>query len=164
MSDETTPVPETDEPTPKAGRPTKLKGLHRAGERELGVGHREIKMLRPVCSICAPRETPWGWWNDCTHEPYIGEKGETFTENIYEDDPDGGRVITGTNKKVVLRPYPNFVPVPQVTRLSSGQGPEYKRRLNGFILPQELSCEAYPNGIAPCCEFYGCYYQDDLKT
>jgi hypothetical protein len=51
-----------------------------------------------------------------------------------------------------------------VKRISSGLGPDYKRAFHGFILPEELECEAYPEGIAPMCEFRECYWQEGLKT
>ena len=159
-------MPEDFIPAPEAwSPPAKLKGLHRAAGTQIPVGHRSVKMLRPTCAECAPNTSvaPAQWWLQCPHQPYVGEKGEVVVEQTYEDDPDGGRVIASTQSKTVLRPWPNFVGIPLVQRISSGRGPEYKAVLNGFILPEDLRCDAYPNGIAPMCEFRECYWQEDLK-
>lgn len=147
------------------GQPAKLRGLHRAAPGQIGTGHRAVKMLRPICNICAPdtSQAAAHWWTDCPHDPYIGEKGEIITDREYATDPSGGRYVSSESSRTVLRPWPNFVPISRVTRISSGLGPEYKRAFHGFILPSELRNEAFPNGIADCCEYWECYYQDDLQ-
>lgn len=146
-------------------KPAKLNGLHRATEAEIPLGHREIKMLRPICAECAPNtaKAGIGWWLNCPHDPYIGERGVVETKTEYETREDGTRIIAGTTSQTVLRPWPNYVGVALVDRINSGRGPEYKRVLNGYILPSELRCSAFPNGIADSCEFRECYWQDDLK-
>lgn len=143
----------------------KLKGLHRASGTEIPLGHRAVTMLRPICKVCAPNTAvaPPRWYDACPHQPYVGERGETTTVNTYENDDEGGRVVTGAETKTVLRPWPNLVKIPLIQRISSGRGPEYKRVFDGFIAPEELRCEAYPEGIAPMCEFRECFWQEDLK-
>lgn len=147
--------------------PALLKGLRRASR--LMYGHREVKMLGPKCDICqAGDQVPPRWWEDCTHEPYIGVRGETITTRKYEDElgpdgePTGSRIVTGTEQTVVERPWPNFRQVSLTTRINSGQGVE-KARAKGFIMPSELRSEAFPEGIADCCEFKNCFWQQDLR-
>jgi hypothetical protein len=144
---------------------TKLKGLHRAAGTEIPLGHRAVAMLRPICKVCAPNTliAPLAWWDDCPHQPYIGDRAENIVTTTYEDDGEGGRVVGETTTKTVLRPWPNLVKVPLSRRISSGLGPDYKRAFNGFIFPEELRCDAYLEGIAPMCEFRECYHQDGLK-
>lgn len=146
--------------------PTKLKGLHRASGTEIALGHRAVAMLRPVCKVCAPntQNAPPEWWLACPHEPYVGERGEVINDVTYTDDGEGGRIVGATTTKTVLRPWPNLVKVPLVQRISSGLGPDYKRSFNGFIFPEELRCDAFPEGIAPMCEFRECFWQEDLES
>ena len=162
MSDIDIPVA----PVAATGEPVKLKGLHRSAPTQIGTGHRSIKMLRPICADCAPNTAlaSGEWWKDCPHDPYVGEKGETTIDRTYEDDPSGGRVVSGETSKTVLRPWPNYVPVSLVRRIGGGRGPEFKRQWHGYILPEELRSSSYPNGIAASCEYYECYWQDNLKT
>lgn len=148
------------------GAPAKLAGLHRASGPELEHGIRDITLLRPICMTCAPEveKAGWGWWNRCTHDPYVGEKG--FPEQIkeYQDDPSGGRVLIKSDVKVVLRPWPNFVKVAQGRRYNNGTGPADKMQWYGYIKPEDLRSPAYPNGIAPTCEYRECFWQEDLKV
>lgn len=156
-------------PQDVVGAPAKIKGMHRAAGPELDYVARDIKLVRPICRICAPdvERAGHGWWNRCPHDPYMGEKGEPVTSITYKDELDDegnviGRVVDETTTKVVLRPYPNWAPVAQSLGLNGGRGPEYKKVLYGFIEPQDLRSPAFPNGIAPCCEFRDCFWQDDL--
>jgi hypothetical protein len=160
------------------GRPRKvplmkLRGLPIARGPQLERAVRDIKLVRPVCHICAPEveAAGHGWWNRCEHDPYVGEKG--FPETIYEYDDeldDEGNIVgrlirEGYPKtKTVLRPWPNLVGVAQSRRLNSNRGVEYKTTLYGYITPEELRSPAYPGGIAPMCEFRDCYNHDHLKT
>lgn len=147
------------------GEPAKLKGLHQATNREMSLGHRRKVMLRAICDVCAPntqRAHP-EWWKDCPHHPYIGTKTETVIERVYEDGPDGSRVVTGTTTTEIERPWPNLAEVSMSLRINSGQGIE-KARAKGFILPSELRDDAYPDGIAEFCEMSRCFSQEGLKT
>jgi len=144
--------------------PAKLKGMRQATGREIELGHREVKMLRPICDVCAPntkRVAP-GWEKNCPHHPYIGTKTETVTERVYEDGPDGTRVVTGSTSTTTERPWPNFVQIATTLRINSGQGVE-KARAKGYILPTELVDDAFPDGIAPFCEMSNCFVQEGLK-
>jgi hypothetical protein len=158
----------TTKPPPKVG--LKLKGMHRASGSDLDHGIADIKLLRPICHICAPEveKAGHGWWDRCPHDPYVGERGEPREDLDYADelDADGnviGRVLTKTNKRQVLRPWPNLVGVAQSRRLNSGRGVEYKTVLYGYIYPQDLVSPAFPNGISRVCDFRECFWQDDLK-
>ena len=162
-------APEAEAPKQKARKPAKIKGMHRASGPELEHGVRDIKLLRPVCHICAPEveKAGWGWWARCPHDPYVGERGEKIEDPSYEDEIENGevvgRVLVGKTEKTILRPYPNFVGVAQSRRLNSNQGPYYKIELYGFIHPEDLKgSKAFPDGVAPCCEFINCFWQDDL--
>lgn len=148
--------------------PAKLLGLHRASGGELEHGVRDIKLLRPICHICAPEveKAGWGWWDRCEHDPYVGEKGEFISVPVYEDDPEipGARILVKRNERTVLRPFPNFVGVAKGRRYNNGRGPEDKSLWYGYIDPKDLRSPAYPNGIAPLCEYLNCFWQEGLKT
>lgn len=169
-------APEAEAPkepeAPKKGSPLKLRDLRRAGGSEVEHGLRDIKLLRPICHECAPEveKAGHGWWDRCPHEPYesLRRLPETKTEYIDEigDDgkPTGRRVVGETTTKNVVVPWPNFTGVAKGRRYNNNHGPEDKMLWYGFIPPEDLRSEAFPNGIAPCCEFRDCYWQDDLKV
>jgi hypothetical protein len=147
-----------------------LKGLRPQSGAQNQYGHREIKMLRPICGICAPSDMNAAprWWETCNHEAYVGQRAETLTIPVYEDSlddagqPTGERIITGENSTTTARPFPNLVAVSRTPRLDSGLGVEKGRR-RGFILPEELECAAYPNGIEPFCQYAQCFSQELSK-
>jgi len=147
---------------PKAG-PVKLKGLRRS--RNLRHGQRGIAMLRPICDTCqAGSNVASDWYLSCTHDPYVGVRMETRSVPVYAeaDDGSGEMIVERMEERVRQYPWPNFTDITVSTRVNSGQGVNKARR-KGFILVTELVSEAYPNGIAPMCEYRDCQWQEDLK-
>lgn len=146
-----------------ANAPAKLKGLRRA--RNLRVGLRAITMLRAICDQgCQDGDdVPHDWYLECPHDPYIGVREKRVQVPIYSDEQeDGSRVLERMEERVTWEPWPNFVDVIHDLRVNSGNSVERGRR-RGWILPEELRNELYPNGIAPMCQFKGCRWQDGLK-
>lgn len=145
--------------------------MRKAAGSQMRASAREIKMLRPICEVCASNTdaAARGWWNDCPHEPYVGTRTETVTTREYEDvkdgagKPTGERIVKGTVEKSIEKPWPNLVSVSVGVRINSGNGVEKKRVRFGYILPEELRCDAYPEGIDPFCQFRECYEQEGLK-
>jgi hypothetical protein len=127
---------------------------------------REIKMLRPICKTCedtagGTKFMRSGWWNDCTHDPYIGYSELQVKENVYETDDDGRKILTGQKTVVHPRGKPNWVSISQDAGINSGRGPDWALR-RGFIFPQQLRSELFPRGIKRRCNFRECY-QEDLR-
>ena len=160
----------TAEPVAQA----KLKGMRRA--RNPRIGLRGITMLRPICQngISDPVKHPgrgtcqsgaevaWNWYEDCPHDPYVGVRQNRFEVPIYsEPHEDGSRTIMEMEERVTWEPFPNFAEAVVDRRVNSGRGVERARR-KGWILPEELRSPAYPNGIAPMCQFRSCRWQDGL--
>ena len=142
------------------GAPAILKGLRPAARIEFGF--REIGMLRPVCKTCqSGANVAKDWYVNCEHEPYVGTRTIKTVTRRYEDGQDGERIVVGTDEQTVERPFPNLVKVSAAVIINSGLGVE-KGRLKGYILPSELRCEAYPDGIADFCEFRDCFQQEGL--
>ena len=151
---------ETDNP---ALRPARLKGARRA--RNLRMGHRSVKMLRPICRDgCQDgAEVPWDWYASCPHDPYVGKREKRTQVPLYsEPHEDGSVTIQGMEERASWEPFPNFAEITVSTRVNSGQGVEKARR-KGFILPEELRSPLYPRGLAPMCQFRGCQWQEGLR-
>lgn len=127
------------------------------------VGQRSIKMLRPVCRICEakPNRTR-DWATRCTHDPYVSSAKVTENRPVYEDLPDGRKKQTGVETIVSWEPHLNIAEITLSMKINSGQG-VVKAQRKGFIFPEELKSPHYPNGIAPVCQFRGCYSQQNLK-
>jgi hypothetical protein len=141
--------------------PAKLPQLRRA--RQLTYGQRNIKMLRPICDTCTSgANVPRDWYLTCQHDPYVGVREARRQVPIYEDAESGEKVVTGVEERVSFAPWPNWTEATVSKRVNSGAG-EDKARAKGFIRPTELRSEAWPDGIAECCEFRGCYWQEGLK-
>lgn len=140
--------------------PAKLKGMRRA--RNLRIGLRGVVMLRPICDECQDGEVAYDWFVTCEHDPYVGIREKRVEVPIYsEPQEDGSRIIERMEERVSWEPWPNFAEATVDRRVNSGNGVERARR-KGWILPEELRSEAYPNGIAPMCQFRGCRWQDGL--
>ena len=145
------------------GNPTKLKGLRRA--RNLRFGLRAVKMLRPICRDgCQDgAEVAWDWHLSCPHDPYVGKREKRTQVPIYSEPHEDGSVsLEGMDERISWEPYPNFSEVTVSTRVNSGTGVNKARR-KGFILPEELRSPLYPTGIAPMCQFKGCYWHEGLR-
>lgn len=144
------------------GQPAKLKGLRR--QRNVRVGQRGLKMLRAQCDICQDGpNVPNLWMEDCPHDPYVGVRERHWDEPEYVDKGNGVNEIIGTKEKVEFVAWPNFVDITLASYFNSNRNLQIARA-KGFILPEELRSPAFPNGIAPLCQFRDCYWQDDLKT
>jgi hypothetical protein len=124
---------------------------------------RFIKMLRPICATCQRGQFPWDWWKRCKHNPYITIAEDRRSAPKYETGEDGRTRVTGTETFVEFREQLNWVPVSLNKRISSGSTVQRKRRISGFIFPEELRTPTYPNGVAPPCEFRNCFRQKDVK-
>lgn len=154
----------------KKGRPVVLEGLPKEGP--IRWGFREIKMLRPICDVCAPNtaKAKKQWWLECPHDPYVGTRTFKSVEREYADEiddktgePTGARIVSGTVERAVERPWPNLVQISHSTMHNMGSSVDKARTEKGYILPSELESEAYPNGIARFCEFRECFNQKGLK-
>lgn len=147
---------------PASAGPAKLKGLRRA--RNLRVGLRCVTMLRPICTICqSGQEVAADWYKECSHDPYVGKKQTTYQEAIYSDPlPDGSVTLERMEDRFKWETWPHFVEVAVNIQINSGMGVERGRR-KGYILPEELRSPAYPNGIAPMCQFRSCRWQVGLQ-
>lgn len=164
-----TAVQETKAKQPKLA---KLQGLHRASGSEVEHGLRDIKLLRPICHECAPEveKAGHGWWDRCPHDPYMGTRSRFITDVDYIDEvddagkPTGNRIVGKSTTREVQYPWPNFVGVAKGRRYNNGHGPEDKQTWYGYITPDQLRSPAYPDGIAPVCDFRNCYWQEGLKT
>ena len=149
---------------PVAGAPAKLKGLRRA--RNLRVGLRAITMLRPICRDgCQDgADVAPDWYLECPHDPYIGIREKRTQVPIYSKPlEDGSRVLERMEERVTWETWPNFSEAMLTMRVNSGKGVERARR-RGWILPEEVRSPAYPNGIAPMCQFRSCQWQEGLRN
>ena len=127
---------------------------------------REIKMLAPRCDVCDEGiNTPKGWAETCEHEPFVTlvpiERRQTLYEDVIGKDgkPTGTKRATGQETLVDYVVRPNWVSITLSRGVNSGRGVEKAKR-KGFIMPEDVRCEAYPNGIKPRCEFSGCFAED----
>jgi hypothetical protein len=142
-------------------KPAFIKGLKRT--RVARFGHRRIKMLRPECDECNTPFAPPQWWKDCEHDPYIGVREKRTQVPVYSEPlEDGSVVVERMEERVSWEPFPNITAVSLANHINSGEGVE-RARAKGRILPEELRSPAYPNGIAPMCQFANCRWQHDLK-
>lgn len=143
----------------------KLKGVRRA--RNLRHGQRGVTMLRPICDVCqSGHNVAWNWYETCPHDPYVGIRTESRSVPIYRDADDGSgeKIVERMEERSRIYPWPNFANVTVSTRVNSGQGVA-KAKNKGFILLHELTgSEAFPDGIAPMCEYRDCQWQEDLKV
>jgi hypothetical protein len=151
-----------DQGSTSAGPPAKLKGLRRA--RNLRVGLRGITMLRPQCKDCKGPDAPVDWYLYCPHDPYIGVREKRVEVPLYSDiQSDGARIVEGMEERVTWEVWPNFAEAVVDMRVNSGNGVEKARR-KGWIMLDEVRSEAFPNGIAPMCQFRSCRWQEGLVT
>ena len=128
-------------------------------------GQRSLKMLRPVCRVCqAGDNVPGDWFKSCTHDPYMAVGETKVPVTVYEDivdekgEPTGTRTIIGVEHTVEFKSVPNWVETTLSTRVNSGKGLGMAEA-KGFIQPFDLRTPAYPDGIAPVCQFRECYAQ-----
>jgi hypothetical protein len=154
---------EREAPSAKPGDPAKLKGMRRA--RNLRIGLRGIVMFRPICKDgCTDGEFAPDWYNDCPHDPYVGVREHRVEVPIYSEPlEDGSRVVERMEERVSWTPWPNFAEATLDMRVNSGEGVNHARS-KGWILPEELRSEAWPNGVAQMCQFRGCRWQEGLVT
>ena len=145
---------------------TKPAILHMRRVTSVRFGQRSLKMLRPVCRVCQVGDNiPRDWYKDCTHDPYLAVAETKVPVTVYEDivdekgEPTGTKKVVGVEHTVEFRVVPNWVEISLSTRVNSGRGLEMAQA-KGFILPEELRTPAYPDGIAPICQFRECYAQD----
>lgn len=145
----------------ETAKPAFLKGIKRT--RVARYGHRRIKMLRPDCEICDTADAPWGWWLTCEHDPYVGVREKRIQVPIYSEPlEDGSVVVERMEERVSWEPFPNRAQVSLANHINSGEGME-RARAKGYIMPEDLRSPAYPNGIAPMCQFQNCFWQHDLR-
>jgi hypothetical protein len=143
------------------GKPAFLKGVKRT--RASRFGHRRIKMLRPSCDQCSGPMAPRDWYLTCEHDPYVGVREIRRQVPTYsEPDENGERTVLGMEEKVSWEPFPNRAAVSLANNINSGEGMERARR-KGYIMPEELRSPAFPNGIAPFCQFHNCWWQHGLQ-
>lgn len=149
-----------------AGKPAFLKGVRRA--RAVRFGQRRIKMLRPICSNkektgCQDgAEVPRDWYLSCPHDPYVGRKQHMVEVPIYSEPAEDGTVtLEEVQQRLKWEVWPNFVQPVLSVMVNSGRGVE-KGRAKGYIMPEELRSPAFPNGIAPFCQFRNCFWQHGL--
>ena len=148
---------------PTKTKPAVLKGMRRAAIRVTSTG-RTIKMLRPICATCQRgQEVPADWWKDCTHDPYISVVEVSEGRKKYEDLEDGTKRLVGTETIVHVEARPNWVQVPHSMRVGSMLMVDRKQRRAGFLMPEDLRSDAYPDGIANPCEFRNCFLQEGVK-
>ena len=144
-------------------KPAKLKNVRRATNTRNGI--RNVKMLRPICRDgCQDgAEVPRDWYDSCEHDPYVGKREKRTQVPLYsEPHEDGSVTIQGMEERASWEPFPNFAEITVSTRVNSGLGVDKARR-KGFILPEELRSPIFPHGIAPMCQFKGCYWQEGLR-
>jgi hypothetical protein len=147
--------------------PAILKENRRAREENLTYNHRQKKMLRPICDLCQEGDNvPRDWVLRCDHDPYISYREQTWLVPEYEDEvvdgqPTGNRVVTGRVERSRTVPQPNWVMVSMTKRINGGQG-DKRGFYRGFIRPSNLRNELFPEGIAECCEWGNCMWQQDL--
>ena len=152
----------TDPATAEGGVPWKGRKATRVQPSS-----REIKMLRPVCRTCeddvgGAKFLPTGWWNDCTHDPYIAHAEVSREVPVYETDDEGVTRVIRTDTVVEIRSTPNWTSVTQAKGFNSGKGPQIAL-LKGFIYPQQLRSPEFPKGISRRCQFRECYEGEGLK-
>jgi len=140
--------------------------LHMRRANSVRIGQRSLKMLRPVCAICtAGDNVPRDWYRSCTHDPYLAVAETRVPVTVYEDIVDekgeltGAKKVVGIEQTAEFRVVPNWVEITLGTRVNSGRGLEMAQA-KGFIQPEDLRTPAYPDGIAPVCQFRECYAQD----
>lgn len=129
-------------------------------------GQRTVKMLRPVCPVCNDGDNvPQDWYKSCTHDPYMAVAEKRIPTTLYEaildaeGNPTGEKRVVGQEQRAEFKPAPNWVEVALTLQVNSGRGVEVGKARKGYIEPHELRTELYPDGIAPCCQFRGCYAQ-----
>lgn len=154
--------------TPVSTEPAILPNLRRVQGSKLSYGHRSITMLRPSCAICQEgQNVAYGWQKNCPHDPYMGVTTQTWDEPVYvnelgtDGNPTGVTIVKEIVKKSRSVPRPNWAEISVTTRVNGGVGVAIARR-KGFIRPSELRNEAFPNGIAECCEWSDCKWQQNL--
>lgn len=145
------------------GKPAILHMRRATGVR---FGQRSLKMLRPVCRVCqAGDNVPRDWYKICTHDPYLAVAETRVPVTVYEDivdekgEPTGAKKVVGIEQTAEFRVVPNWVEITLGLRVNSGKGLEMAQA-KGFIQPWELRTPAFPDGIAPVCQFRECYAQD----
>lgn len=123
-------------------------------------------MLRAICKTCEDANSgetlPVGWWNDCTHDPYVSYVEVAETRPVYQDNPDGSKTVTGQETIVRTEARPNWVAVSNASAVNYGKGAEVARR-KGFIFPQQLASPMWPDGIKQRCQFRECYSENVKK-
>lgn len=137
------------------------------------VSAREIKLLRPICRTCADAVggkvfLQPGWWNDCTHDPYISYRSVQRKRPIYEEVRDDRGNPTGTKKIVGEETFEEMEATPNWAQVAQDKGKDYGRKVNqalarGFIYPQQLRSPVWPNGIKRRCQFRDCFAEDVKK-
>ena len=145
----------------KTTEPAKIPGVKRKQNPKIGL--RSITMLRPICKECTANGITPGWWETCPHDPYVGQRQKTTKVPIYSEPLEDGTVtLERVEDRISWEVRPHLVDAAVAMQVNSGQGVERARR-KGRILPTELRTTAYPNGIAPFCEFAGCRNQEGLR-
>jgi hypothetical protein len=151
--------------------PLRLHGLQKPGVSVLDPsrGIRTIKLVSPICDICAPEQ--WNvspnWVIECPHSPYTHYEFQDEVKTEFEDRPDGSRVVKSREIESVERPWPNLRQVPASPRHTGnnlvGNAAEMARQKYvqfGWVPPEDVRCEAFPNGLAAMCQYRDCFAQD----
>jgi hypothetical protein len=134
----------------------RLKTFEWNSRANVVMGHRAIKMLRPICKDCQnPPEHPANWYETCPHfgadrnKMYWSYSTKIIKTPVYEEDEDGDLVVKEEQVKTKLVLVPNWTEVPADTAHSDGQAPRRCYEQKGFRYPEEI-------GLAPMCQFSGC--------
>lgn len=142
-------------------KPAFLKNIKRT--RVARFGHKRVKMLQPRCDECQTAEAPRDWYLACDHDPFVSVREMRREVPIYtEPDENGEVMIDRVEEKISFIPWPNLVQVSVWNTINSGEGIE-RAKARGYIFPEDLRSPAFPSGVAPMCEFQGCFWQHDLK-
>jgi len=129
---------------------------------------REIKMLRPICGVCAAasggkKYLPSLWFETCQHDPYVTYREVTTPTPTYEpvdpEVPNGAKKVVRVEDIVTIEPRPNWVSTSLAGGLNKGRGVE-RALWKGFIYPQSLRSPTYPGGIKRRCQFRDCLAED----
>jgi hypothetical protein len=65
-------------------------------------------------------------------------------------------------EQVTFEVWPHLAQVSTSNNINSGEGIQ-RAKEKGYIFPEDLRAIAYPNGIAPMCEFGNCFWQHDRR-
>ena len=159
-------APEAEAPN---NAPAVLKGMHVASGSDLDASRaiRMVKLCDPRCDVCAPDQwvAPHNWWRDCPHDPYTHFELRDEVKTEYRTLENGERIVASKEVTQIERPWPNFRQVPATSRhggllVETGHIAKRKFQQFGWIPPEDIRSPAFPNGLAPFCQFRECFSQD----